>query len=223
MLCLQVRAGLSLQKRRDGAYGYRFTTRGDIEGDRRVADLAYNMRTGRIFASVYDSSGSDAVIEICSAGDNGAEVPGWGESGPARPPNGSQPLPMIPIDDWCGSGITAGVNCTQSHPGGRATPGWIAEYKTAHGWREEGGYRDIALDSTGSFVYTVLNMWRHKQSASASDSDADDPYEYIFRIYRWDASNGSLASQYNRSAMDHYTHSEGWILDAMTIILRKAP
>ena len=217
MLCLQVRAGLSLQKRRDGAYGYRFTTRGDIEGDRRVADLAYNMRTGRIFASVYDSSGSDAVIEICSAGDNGAEVPGWGESGPARPPNGSQPLPMIPIDDWCGSGITAGVNCTQSHPGGRATPGWIAEYKTAHGWREEGGYRDIALDSTGSFVYTVLNMWRHKQSASASDSDADDPYEYIFRIYRWDASNGSLASQYNRSAMDHYTHSEGWILDAMTI------
>ena len=60
-------------------------------------------------------------------------------------------------------------------------------------------------------------MWRHKQSASASDSDADDPYEYIFRIYRWDGSNGSLASQYNRSAMDHYTHSEGWILDAMTI------
>ena len=95
MLCLQVRAGLSLQKRRDGGYGYRFTTRGDIEGDRRVADLAYNMRTGRIFASVYDSSGNDAVIEISSAGDNGAEVPGWGESGPARPPNGSQPLPMI--------------------------------------------------------------------------------------------------------------------------------
>lgn len=218
MLCLQVRAGLSLQKRRDGSHGYRFITRGEIEGDRRVADLAYSAGNGRMYASVYDSSGRDAVIEISSIGDTEADIPGWGESGPARPRNGSQPLPMVPIDDsWCGTGIAAGNICSQSHPGGRATPGWSDEYQTAHGWRDEGGYRDIALDSTRSFVYTVLNMWRAKQSDTSSESDVDDPYEYKFRIYRWDGRNGSLASTQNRSEIDFYTHSEGWILDAMTI------
>ena len=90
---MQVRAGLSLQKRRDGAYGYRFTTRGDIEGDRRVADLAYDRRTGRIFASIYDSSGNDAVIEISSAGDNGAEVPGWANPGQPVHPMDLSPFP----------------------------------------------------------------------------------------------------------------------------------
>ena len=60
-------------------------------------------------------------------------------------------------------------------------------------------------------------MWRNKGSITASDSDADDPYEYIFRIYRWDGRNGSLASNHNRSAIDFFTHNEGWILDAMTI------
>ena len=218
MLCLQVRAGLSLQKRRDGSHGYRFITRGEIEGDRRVADLAYSAGNGRMYASVYDSSGRDAVIEISSIGDTEADIPGWGESGPARPRNGSQPLPMVPIDaSWCGTGIAAGNMCSQSHPGGRATPGWSDEYQTAHGWRDEGGYRDIALDSTRSFVYTVLNMWRAKQSDTSSESDVDDPYEYKFRIYRWDGRNGSLASTQNRSEIDFYTHSEGWILDAMTI------
>ena len=104
MLCLQVRAGLSLQKRRDGSHGYRFITRGEIEGDRRVADLAYSAGNGRMYASVYDSSGRDAVIEISSIGDTEADIPGWGESGPARPRNGSQPLPMVPIDaSWCGT------------------------------------------------------------------------------------------------------------------------
>ena len=156
------------------------------------------------------------MVEISSVGDTETDAPGWGESGPARPPSHSQPLPMIPIDNWCGSGMTTANNCTQSHPGGRTTPGWNSMYQTAHGWRDEGGYRDISLDSNRSFVYTVLNMWRNKGSITQSNSDPDDPYEYIFRIYRWDGRNGSLASNHNRSAIDFFTHNEGWILDAMT-------
>lgn len=206
---------MSLQKRRDDTYGYTYITSANTEGDTLVADAVYDTRkSGTVYATVYDAAGNDAVVEITSIGDSVAGTPGWGTSGPARPAAAAQPLAMVMDDTWCGSGVTG--SCTQNHPGGASIPGWDAVEETAHGWREAGGYRGIALDSTGTYshVYSVLNTWKPQSSVTT----ASDPYDYQFRVFRWDGAVGTLASGNSRAASYTYTSdTEGWILDAMAV------
>ena len=179
-----------------------------------MADAAYDPnKIGTVYVSVYNASGNNGVVEISIADSDVAGFPGWGTSGPAR----STVLAMSPDTTWCGTGITGG-SCNQNHPGGKSIPGWDASQETAHGWREAGGYRGVVLaNATGtpSHVYSVLNMWKSQPVSTGSD-----PYEYKFRIFRWDgAANTSLSSGNARAASYTFSSSdsEGWILDAMAV------
>lgn len=183
-----------------------------------VADVVYDKKkSGTVYVRVYDAAGNDAVVEITSIGDSVVGTPGWGTSGPERPSAAHQPFAMSPDATWCATGNTGVGSCTQSHPGGASIPGWDATQQTAHGWREAGGYRDIVLDSSGTYshVYSVLNMWKPQVPVAT----ASDPYEYKFKIFRWDGSAGTLSSSSSRSASYTYssTDAEGWILDAMAV------
>eukprot|EP00982_Pelagococcus_subviridis_P009061 30897-Pelagococcus_subviridis.AAC.23 len=214
-----VRAGLSLQKRRDDTYGYKYTTSSEIEGDQLAADAVYDTKkTGTVYVRVYDATGVDAAVELTSITDAMPGHSGWDVSGPKRPASSHQPLAMSPDDStWCGTGVTGVGSCTQGHPGGLSVPGWTSADQSAHGWQGPGGYRDVVLDSTGTFshVYSALNMWKPQ----AQITTPSDPYDYQFRVFRWDGTQGTLASN-NALA---YSHSylqggtEGWILDAMAV------
>lgn len=200
---------MSLQQRRDYTYGYTYTTEG--EGDALAADAAYDARKkGTVYATVYDEDGNDAVVQITSIGDTVAGTPGWGASGPART---NHVLALHPDNaSWCGTGITGKGYCTQSHPGGASTPGWDPVEQTAHGWRDAGGYRGVALDATAhnySHVYGALNMWKN-----STVHTGDDPYDYKFRIFRWEGAEGALAQNASYTYADN---SEGWMVDAMAV------
>ena len=196
-----------------------YTTSTVTEGDKLAAVAVYDTKKiGTVYVAVYDAEGKDAVVEITSINNSVAGTPGWGTSGPARPAAADQPLPMSPDDaTWCGTGITGVGSCTRKHPGGASIPGWNAGEETAHGWREAGGYRGIALDSTAthSHVYAVLNMWKPQVPVTS----ASDPYDYKFRVFRWDGAAGTLGSGNARAASYTYatSDSEGWILDAMAV------
>jgi hypothetical protein len=63
--------------------------------------------------------------------------------------------------------------------------------------------------STGTYshVFTALNMWQ--------PGTGTDPYEYQFKVYRWDGAAGTLASGTAGAASYTYLRSGGWILDVM--------
>ena len=89
--------------------------------------------------------------------------------------------------------------------------GWNSVEQTAHGWVGPGGYRSLALDTSGSYthVYAALNMWRSVES----------DYEFHFRIFRWDGAATTLATENDRNASSSYAPSGNgnWTLDAMTV------
>ena len=211
----QTRSGLSLQKRRDDTYGYVYTTSSGVEGDRLAADVAHDTnKPGTVYALVYDEQGYDAVVEITSIADADNTAPGWGDTGPSRPGKTEQPFPMYPDDEsWCGSGLNSNfASCAnQSHPGGQSMHGWNSVEQTAHGWVGPGGYRSLALDTSGSYthVYAALNMWRPVES----------DYEFHFRIFRWDGAATTLAADNDRDVSSSYAPSGNgnWTLDAITV------
>ena len=211
----QTRSGLSLQKRRDDTYGYVYTTSSGVEGDRLAADVAHDTnKPGTVYALVYDEQGYDSVVEITSIADADNTAPGWGDTGPSRPGKTDQPFPMYPDDrSWCGTGPNSNsASCAnQSHPGGQSMHGWNSVEQTAHGWVGPGGYRSLALDTSGSYthVYAALNMWRSVES----------DYEFHFRIFRWDSAATTLATENDRNASSSYAPSGNgnWTLDAMTV------
>lgn len=200
-----------------------YLTSAVTEGDARVADVARDPRkAGAVYAMVYDVNGNDAVVEISSIGDGVAGTPGWAATGPTRPAAAAQPLAMLPDATWCGTGISSSAApCNRNHPGGESVVGWDAATQTAHGWREAGGFRDLVLDSTGSHshVYAALNMWRD----DLADPAASEPFDYQFRVFRWDGAAGTLASgasggaSYNYYSGDALPVTGGWILDAMAV------
>ena len=210
----QTRPGLSLQKRHNNTYGYVYTTSSDVEGDRLTADVVHDPRKpGTVYALVYDEQGYDTVVEITSVADFEDGVAGWSDAGPLRPEKTTQPLPMYPDDSWCGTGLNSNLaSCANvSHPGGQSMHGWNSVEQTAHGWIGPGGYRSLALDSSKSYthVYAALNMWRPLES----------DYEYHFRIFRWDGTEASLATENYRNVSSSYAPSDygNWTLDAMTV------
>lgn len=211
----QTRSGLSLQKRRDDTYGYVYTTSSGVEGDRLAADVAHDTnKPGTVYALVYDEQGYDSVVEITSIADADNTAPGWSDTGPSRPGKTDQPFPMYPDDEsWCGSGLNSNfASCAnQSHPGGQSMHGWNSVEQTAHGWVGPGGYRSLALDTSGSYthVYAALNMWRPVES----------DYEFHFRIFRWDGAATTLAADNDRDVSSSYAPSGNgnWTLDAITV------
>ena len=209
-----MRAGISLQKRRNDTYGYVYTT--SVENDQLIADVVRDpIKSGTVYALAYDKDGHDTVVEISSIADSAENAPGWDERGPLRPDK--QPSAMRPDDSWCGTGLTGTGHCTESHPGGKSLAGWSVSEQTAHGWSGPGGYRRIVLDSSGTYtnVYAALNMWRPLTTVQ----NDPDPHEYHFRVYRWDGVEGPLAS--HKEGNHSYTYEPGdgnnWTLDAMAV------
>jgi hypothetical protein len=181
--------GISKEKRRDGTYGYSFTT----NAEKNVGAAVFDPQKKVLYLSVYDAvSGADSVIEVdplnpTTFASGGFTSRGWGDAvGPRRADRATkQPNPLTPDPGYCGTAleIQSATGCTTvKHPRAEG----YKDSATSRGWYSV--FRGLALDRSGSLtgVYGVLNM---------HGATALDPM-YLFKIVKYVGTDCSAAASW---------------------------